>query len=324
MFLQRSLRAALAVMTLAAAGTALPAAAADYPSRPISIIVPYPAGGGADQAARTLATMLEKELGQPVNVVNRGGGAAVPGTMAVSKARPDGYTLGVITSDISLYKPQGLADLSYEDVTPISQTTQIAAGVNVVANAPYKTMQDLMQAIKDQPGQLKATGAAPGVNWHVAFLGLMMDQGLDPATVIWVPTQGGTAGHLDVAAGNSTFSTASMAEARALIEAGKIRPLAVMADTRLEMFPDVPTLKEAVGSEWTYALWHGLVGPKDLPEDVMARLAPAIQKVVQSDAFKQSLQERGFQVVGRAGDEFRDFMAADLKTMTEVLGQIKK
>lgn len=313
--------AAAFMMSALAMGTA---AAADYPSRPISVIVPYPAGGGADQAARTLATLLEKELGQPINVINRGGGAAVPGTTAVARARPDGYTLGVITSDISLYKPQGLASLTHEDLTPIIQTTQIAAGVNVIADAPYKTMSELMSAIKEKPGQLKATGAAPGVNWHVAFLGMMMGEGLDPASVIWVPTQGGTAGHLDVAAGNSTFSTASMAEARALIEAGKIRPLAVMSAQRLEMFPDVPTLKETIGSDWTYALWHGLAGPKDLPDEVMQVLMPAVKKVVASQEFKQSLQERGFEVVGRAGDDFGAFMAADLKTMTEVLGQIKR
>lgn len=299
-------------------------AADNYPSRPITVIVPYPAGGGTDIVARALTGLLEKELGVPINVVNKGGGGGIPGQTAVANAKPDGYTLGVIASDISLYKPQGLANLTYADMTPIGQTNELAGGVTVIENSPYKTMKELADAIKAKPGEIKATGASPGSNWHVGFSGMMLGLGLDPSTVIWVPTQGGTAGQLDVAAGNSTFATASLSEASALIEAKKLRPLAVMAKERLELYPDVPTLKEALGIDWTFALWHGMVGPKGLPDDIVKKLAPAVEKVATSEAFRKPLRERGFRLVYRDPAQFRAFMASDLSEMERVFAALAK
>jgi tripartite-type tricarboxylate transporter receptor subunit TctC len=312
---------AVGIGALAAAGQALAQA---YPNRPITVIVPYPAGGGADIGGRTWAGLLEKELGVPVNVVNRGGGAAVPGHTAIATAKPDGYTIGVLTNDISLYKPQGLATLTHEDLRPLGQATRIASGVNVIAGSPYKTLKDLADAIKSKPGQIKATGAAQGVNWHIAFLGLMLDLGVAPESVVWVPTQGGTAGHLDVAAGNSTFSTASMAEATALIAAGKLQPLAVMADQRLKAYPQVPTLREAIGSKWTYSVVHGIAGPKDLPDDIAKKLTDALAKVIQSDAFREAMAPRSIEVAWMPGDAYRKALAEDLEATTRILQQIKK
>lgn len=312
---------ALAVAVLLAPGQSRPAEA--YPDRPITVIVPYPAGGGTDIIARTLSGLLESELGVPVNVINRGGGAGVTGTQAIADAEPDGYTLGVVASDVSLYKPQGLADLTYENLTPIGQTNELPSGLTVIAGSPYETAADLVADLKAKPGELKGTGAAPGVNWHVAYIGLMLELGIDPDAAIWVPTQGGTAGHLDVAAGNSTFSTASLAEARALIESDKLRPLAVMADERIDTFPEVPTLKEALGVDWTFRLWHGLVGPAGLPQEVVDVLAPAMQRVTEMDAFREPLLERGFTLVWRGPEDFRDFMASDLEEMQGVLSTLE-
>lgn len=300
------------------------AAADTYPSRPITVIVPYPAGGGTDIVARTLTGLLEKELGVPINVINKAGGGGIPGQTAVAHAKPDGYTIGVIASDISVYKPQGLANLTYEDMTPIGQTNELASGVTVIESSPYKTIQELVADIKAKPGTLKATAAAPGISWHIAFSGMMLGLGLSPSTVTWVPTQSGTAGHLDVAAGNSTFSTASLAEARALVEAKKLRPLAVMAKERLSLFPEVPTLKESLGIDWTFALWHGVVGPKGLPDEVMAKLAPAVEKVATSEAFRKPLEERGFRLVYRGPAEFRAYMASDLAEMERVFAELAK
>lgn len=315
------LAATLAFGVLAAAGVAH---AKEWPSRPITVIVPYPAGGGADIGARTWGGLLEKELGVPVNVVNRGGGAAIPGHTAIAKAKPDGYTIGVVTNDISLYKPQGLAELTYADMRPLGQATQIASAVNVIKDAPYNTLQDLVDDIKAKPGQLKATGAAPGVNWHISFLGLMLDLGLDPDTVIWVPTQGGTAGHLDVASGNSTFSTASMAEAAALLESDKLKALAVMTPERLPRFPDTPTLKEAAGSDWTYSVLHGIAGPKGLPDDIAAKLTAALGKVIQSDEFGKAMDSRGIDVKWRDDQEWKALLANDLKSTSDILARVKK
>lgn len=322
---QRSKRLALTALLCCSAVVAAGAAyAKDWPTRPITVIVPYPAGGGADIGARTWAGLLEKELGVSVNVINRGGGAAVPGHTAIAKAKPDGYTIGVVTNDISLYKPQGLADLTHADLRALGQATQIASAINVTKDAPYNTFLDLVDDIKAKPGQLKATGAAPGVNWHISFLGLMIDLGIDPSTVIWVPTQGGTAGHLDVASGNSTFSTASMAEAAALLESDKLKALAVMTPERLPRFPDTPTLKEAVGSDWTYSVLHGIAGPKDLPDDIARKLTATLGKVIQSEDFNKAMSARGIDVMWRDDKQWDALLANDLKSTTDILNKVKK
>ncbi len=195
--------------------------------------------------------------------------------------------------------------------------------MTVIESSPYKTVQELVADIKAKPGKLKGTAAAPGASWHIAFSGLMLALKLDPASVIWVPTQGGTAGHLDVAAGNSTFSTASLAEAKALIDSRKLRPLAVMSKERLELFPDVPTLKES-GIDWNFGLWHGVVGPKGLPDNMQKLLASAVEKAATSEAFRKSLLERGFRPVWRGPADFGTFMASDLAEMERIFQQLKK
>lgn len=302
-------------------GTA--AMAADYPTRPITLIVPYPAGGGTDIVARTLAAELENELGVTINVVNRAGGGGIVGTTAIAQARPDGYTLGVIASDISLYQPQGLADLSYENLTPIGQTNELPGGITVIADAPYADINELLEAIEANPGSLRATGAPPNANWHIGYLGFMLAAEHDPDGVVWVPTQGGTAGHLDVAAGNSTFSTASLVEARALIEDGQLRPLAISADERSSVFPDIPTLKEA-GIDWSYGLWHGVVGPQNLPDEERQTLLQAVENAANSDGFRNTLIERGFTHMWRGGDDFRAFMASDMEAMEEIFSRLNR
>ncbi|ARC90304.1 tripartite tricarboxylate transporter substrate binding protein [Rhodovulum sp. MB263] len=297
------------------------AAWAEFPDRPVQLIVPYPAGGGTDIVARTLAVELEKELGQPVNVVNRAGGGGIPGQTAIAHARPDGYTIGLIASDISLYKPQGLTELTHADMTALGQTNELPGSVTVAADAPYRTMDDLVAAIRENPATIKGTGAAPGASWHAGFLGLMFALDLAPDQVIWVPTQGGTKGHLDVAAGNSDFSTASLVEARALIEAGKLRPLATMAAERVAIFPEVPTLKEQ-GIDYTYGLWHGVTGPKGMDPAALKMLSAAVEKAANSDSFVATLEERGFKHVWRPGPEFEAFMAEDLAKMQAIFDRL--
>src|SRR5512146_2954841 len=131
---------------------------AAYPERPITLIVPWGAGGGTDATARIIGTLLEKELGQPVNVVNRTGGNGVVGHSAIASAAPDGYTIGIITVEIGMMHWQGLTELSGASYTPIGLVNADPAGVQVAADAPYKTVNDLIAAIKANPGKLKASG----------------------------------------------------------------------------------------------------------------------------------------------------------------------
>jgi len=296
---------------------------ADYPERPVQMIVPYPAGGGTDIVARALAAELERELGQPVSVVNRAGGGGIPGQSAIARARPDGYTIGLIASDISLYQPLKMAELTHADMTPIGQTNELAGSIVVRTDAPFETLDDLITAIRENPGTIKGTGAAPGASWHAGFLGFALALEISPSDVVWVPSQSGTQGHLDVAAGNSDFSTASLVEARGLIDGNQLRPLATMGSARTDIFPDVATLQE-LGIDYAYRLWHGVTGPLNMEPSALEVLQEAVGRAANSDAFKQTLQDRGFRHMWRPGDEFAEFMSQDLNAMQTIFDQIEQ
>src|SRR5438067_11501680 len=140
-------------LVLAALLFAATSAFAQYPQRPIQLIVPWAAGGGTDATARIIGTLLEKDLKQPINVVNRTGGSGVVGHDAIARATPDGYTIGMITVEITMMHHVGLTPLTYKDYTPIGLVNADPAGVNVRVDAPYKSMQDLLARIKAKPGE---------------------------------------------------------------------------------------------------------------------------------------------------------------------------
>ena len=244
------------------------AQAQSYPSRPLTMIVPWGAGGGTDATARIVAALMEKEMGQPVNVVNRTGGNGVVGHSAITTAPADGYTIGMITVEISMMHWAGLTQLSPSDYTPLALMNIDPAGVTVRADSPYKNLNDLTAAIKANPGKFKASGTGQGGIWHLALAGMLKDLKLDVGAVPWVPSNGAAPAMNDLAAGGIEFVTCSLPEARALIDAGKAKPLAIMSNQPSGLYPNTPTLKAASGSNWTIGAWRGIAAPKGLPADV--------------------------------------------------------
>ena len=224
--------------------------AQQFPDRPLTMIVPWGAGGGTDAVARMIATLMEKDLGQPVNVVNRTGGSGVVGHSAIATAPPDGYTIGMITVEITMMHHQKLTELNPTSYTPLALVNLDPAGFQVRADSPYKNMAEVLAAIKANPGKFKASGTGQGGIWHLALAGWLRDAKVDPATVPWVPSNGAAPGLQDLVAGGVEFVPCSLPEARSLIDAGKVKSLAVMASSRAALFPNVPTLKEATGSDW--------------------------------------------------------------------------
>src|SRR3989440_4681710 len=240
------------------------AAQAAYPERPITLIVPWGAGGGTDATARIIGVLLEKDLGQPVNVVNRTGGSGVVGHAAIAQAPADGYTIGLITVEISMMHWQGLTELSGASYTPIGLVNADPAGLQVRVDAPYKTVNDLVAAIKANPGKLKASGTGQGGIWHLAIAGMLKDMKVDPAAVPWVPSNGAAPGLQDLVAGGVEIVPCSLPEARSLIDAGKVKSLAVMDAKRAALYPNLPTLKAATGSNLTLAACRGIAAPKNI------------------------------------------------------------
>lgn len=295
-------------------------ARAAWPERPVTVIVPWAAGGGTDATARIIGSLLEKELGQPVNVVNRTGGNGVVGHTAIAEAAPDGYTLGLATVEIAMLHWQGLTNLTYQNYTPITLMNLDPAGVQVRVDAPYKTIKDLVADIKANPGKHKASGTGQGGIWHLGIAGMLDSLGIDPSTVKWVPSNGAAPGLQDLVAGGVSIVPCSIPEARSLIDAGKVKSLAIMNDQRNPTFPNVPTLKEETGSDWTIGAWRGIVAPKGLPEDITKKLIASLEKIYKSKEYNDFMSQRGFGVRFAAGDDFLSFW----KTSDENLGKVMK
>jgi len=321
----RSRRSFVAGLSGALAGVALlaaslPAAAQSYPARPITLIVPWGAGGGTDATARIIASLLEKEVGQPVTVVNRTGGSGVVGHAAIASAAPDGYTIGLATVEIGMMHWQGLTDLTGASYTPIGLVNADPAGINVRADAPYKDVKELLAAIKANPGKFKASGTGQGGIWHLAIAGLLRDQKIDPAAVPWVPSNGAAPGLQDMVAVGVEVAPVSLPEARSLIDAGKVKSLAIMSDKPSALYPNIPTLKSALGSDWTMAAWRGIVAPKGIPADARDKLSGAIKKIAASKDYTDFMASRGFGVIYAGPEDFGKYMA---KSDTELGATMK-
>lgn len=295
---------------------------AAWPDRPITLVVPWAAGGGTDATARIVGALLEKELGQPVNVVNRAGGNGVVGHQAIAGAQPDGYTLGMITVEISMMHHQGLTQLSPKDYTPLALMNVDPAAVTVSVASPYKNMDDLMKAIRANPGKLKASGTGQGGIWHLALAGMLKDLKLEASAVPWVPSNGAAPAMLELAAGGIDIVTAALPEARSLIDAGKARPLAVMADSPAALYPNVPTLKSATGSGWTIGVWRGIAGPKGLPADVQTKMETVLKKINGSKEYQDFMAGRGFGVAYADAVGFGKFMEKGDADMGQILGAL--
>jgi tripartite-type tricarboxylate transporter receptor subunit TctC len=304
----------------------LPAAAQNYPVRPITLIVPWGAGGGTDATARIIGSLMEKDLGQPVNVVNRTGGSGVVGHAAIASAQPDGYTIGLATVEIGMMHWQGLTELTSASYTPIGLVNADPAGVQVRADSPYKTVNELLAAIKANPGKFKASGTGQGGIWHLAIAGLLRDQKIDPAALPWVPSNGAAPGLQDMVAGGIEVAPVSLPEARSLIDAGKVKSLAIMNDKPSALYPNVPTLKSALGSDWTMAAWRGIVAPKGLPAPIRDKLAESVRKVAASKEYNEFMTSRGFGVIYASPDDFSKFMVksnSELGATMKAVGLVK-
>lgn len=318
------------LLTLAAAAAAIVPASlahAAWPDRPITFIVPWGAGGGTDQVARVFAAGLEKQLGQPVNVVNKTGGNGIVGHSAISTATADGYTVGACTSEITYFKTVGLGAITPDNFTLVSRLATLPAGVTVAANSPYADLKALMADIKAKPkGTFTTSGSGAGGPWHMAIAGLTKAAGMPADQVKFVPSQGGAPALQDLVAGGLTMVTASPIEAKALAEAKAVRILVTMDDRRLSSFPDVPTVKEATGLDWSLVNWFSFCAPKGLPADVLAKLTDAGAKAHASDMVQGPLKQRGITPVWDGPEAFKAFatkFAATAEALLKELGLAK-
>lgn len=306
-------------MALAMPGLVL---AESWPSRPITMVVPWAPGGGADTITRILASGLEQELKTPVNVVNRTGGNGVVGHTAIMSARADGYTLGLASSEISYFRTLGMADIAPDSFDILSRAATMPAGVTVRNGSPWRTIQDLLAAVKaERKGHFKASGAGVGASWHIALAGLLRAVNLEVDRVRWVPSQGGAPAMQEVASGGIDLATCSPVEGKALIDAGQARGLAVMGPQRLAILPDLPTLRES-GIDYVFENWFALVAPRGLPEAVHLRMLEASARAHARPDVQDMLKQRGIVPVWETPQAASTFARNYAATAADLLGAL--
>lgn len=308
---------------LAAVAATAGMAAAEYPEKPITMIVPWNAGGGTDAVARTLAKGLEEQLGVQVAVVNRSGGAGVVGHNAMVTAPKDGYTIGFATAEVLTYYWTGNAEFSTGDFTPVALVNFDSGAFQVAARSDWQSVGDALTAIRDNPeGTFKMSGASVGSAYHLAFAGFLQNQGIDPLRVTMVPSQGAAPAFQELAAGGIDIVPSSLPEGRTMMQAGQVRALAVFADARNPSFADVPTAAEQTGTPYAAGTWRGVVGPAGMDAGATQKLDAAVKAVFDSEAFQSFMRDQGFGAEYRNAADFGTFLTDANARVGEVMTSI--
>ncbi len=311
--------AALAAPFVFAAIGMSTAAMAEWPEHAVTIIVPWSAGGGTDATARAVAQQLEKRLGQPFNVVNRTGGGGIVGHLAITNAKPDGYTLGVITIESTMYGTQGTPGAAPENFTMIGRFNADPIGINISADAPYSDLKGLIDAVKADPGKIKASGANRGGLSHLAWAGLLNKLGIDPEASPWVASEGSAPALQELAAGAIDVVSTSPAEAQALVDAGKVKTVALVSNEKSEAYPDLPTMPEALGINWAPMPFRSLAGPAGLPDEVVQKLSEALADLVKDPDFVSLMQSRGFSIAYQDSATFTQTAKQDEEDLSKTM-----
>lgn len=282
-----------------------------YPSRNITLVVSFAAGGPSDFVGRTFGQAISDILGKPVIIENRPGGGSSIGTGAVVKAAPDGYTLGLI--DVSLtIMPITVAKLSYDplrDIVPISQTAQAPLTLVVANNVPAKTTKELVELARKKPDEIKFAHSGVGSPPHLASLSFLQATGI---RTLLISYRGANPAVQDIVAGHVSMLMTAPSTTVSLTQAGKIRMIGVTGDRRLKALPEVPTLKEQgidlVGLD--SGVWFGIGAPKGVPADIVAKLNATINKAAKDAALIEKLGK--FDMVAKGSTQAQ--MAELIKT----------
>ena len=313
---RRRLVQAAALAVAMASGSVMAEA---WPSKPISLIVPFPAGGTTDVLARALGEKLAQSLGQPVIVENKPGAGATLGADFVAKAKPDGYTLlmGAVHHTIA---PSVYKKLPYDfqkDFAPITTVALVPNVLVVNAATPAKNVAELVALAKAQPGKLTYGSNGNGTAQHL--IGTQFENATG-TEVIHIPYKGSGPLATDLLGGQITMSFDTVTPVLQHIKSGKLRALAVTTNKRSSALPDVPTLEEAGLKGFNIGTWFGVLAPVATPKELVSRLNAEMVKVIQSPDFRKRMDEIGAEPIGNSTDQ----MAAQIKGETEKFAKLVK
>ena len=313
---------AAAVAVAASCGSAF---AQKFPERDITMIVPWAPGGGTDTVARTLVKNAKKYLGVGINVVNRTGGTGAVGMQAAASAKPDGYTLGLITFHLSSYRHMGVSELSYRDFEPIGLMNRSPAAFVVKADSPFKTMKDVVDYAKANPGVVTVANSGAGAIPHLAAM--MLGKQLDLKLTL-VPFDGAAPARTALAGGHITVLATGADEVLQFIQTKQMRFLAMINDTRHPAFPDAPTVAEAGYPLQGIVLdWRGVAAPKGTPPEVLAFLKEGFKKMAEDPEYVELMTKLALPRTFLEGDQFKAFLDDIEKSLEPALkeaGLLKK
>lgn len=317
---KQALRGAL-VSALCAVGftAATPTAAQTYPTRPVNVVVPFPAGGTTDALARALGQELAKSLGQPVVVENKPGAGATLGADYVAKATPDGYTLlmGAVHHTIATSVYRNLQYDFQKDFAPVTTVALVPNILVVNPKVPAQNVEELLVLARKTPG--KMTFGSNGVGTGQHLIGAQFQKAGD-VTLLHVPYKGSGPLTTDLLGGQIDMSFDTITPVLPHVKSGKLRALAVTTDQRSVALPDVPTLAEAGLKGFNMGTWFGVLAPAGTPSDVVARLNTEMVKVIQSPAFGKRMAEIGAVPIGDSSAE----MARQIKKDTNNYAKLVK
>jgi tripartite-type tricarboxylate transporter receptor subunit TctC len=290
-----------------------------WPSKPVTIVVPFAAGGGTDIGARILAQRLSQSWGQPVLVDNRGGAGGNVGLELVARAKPDGYTLltgnvGTQSINPTLYKK-----LNYNPDTafvPLGQFAELPFVLAVTSSLPVKNVKELVELAKAEPNKLTYASSGSGGSPHLSAETFKIATG---SQILHIPYKGGGAAMTDLIAGNVDMIFASVLETAAFIKAGKLKALAITSKTRVSAMPDVPTLAESGVNGAESGSWIGLLAPAGTPREIVEKVSQGIQQAVGSAEFQQLLLAQGAVAKGGPPVELSQLIAADRKRYARII-----
>jgi tripartite-type tricarboxylate transporter receptor subunit TctC len=316
--LKRLLTASLMAVVL---GTAT-AMAQSYPTKPITLIVPFPPGGSTDIVGRVIAEGLSRELKQPVVVENRGGAGGTVGSAVLSKAAPDGYTLGIGSTSTHAVGPATLPKVAYDPVknfAPISLVAETPYVLAVNPKVPAKSVKELIALAKSKPGTFNYGSAGAGSTTHLAGAMFASAAGLKMEHIAY---KGNGPATKALMAGEVQMLMGSMPAVLNQIKAGSIRALAVGTVRRSPALPDTPTMQQAGVAGYEAALWLGVVAPAGTPDAVLKRLHAAVTKVVKDPAVAKRLRGTGAEPVTNTPQEFAKQIQDDLTKYKKLAAQI--
>lgn len=313
------MRTLVAVLSFLVAVLATPAAAQDYPAKPIRIVVPFAPGGTSEILARGLAKSMEEGLKQPIVIENLGGAGSTLGSAAVARAEPDGYTLLFGYSSGLTIAPGLYANLPYDSVksfTPIGTVARFFMLMVAHPSVPANNLKELVEYAKKYPGKLTYGSAGVGSSIHLLGEVLKSKAGID---IIHVPYKGMRPALLDLVAGRVDLAWDATDALSPLVRDGRIKPLAVMAPKRLADYPNVPTVKEEGYPELNAFVWTALLGPAGMPPEITTRLANELARAQKSPELQKIFTARGYEMFPNSPAQLTELMRNDISRWAAVI-----